>query len=62
MSVDIEPFELSFKRPFTTEVSQILTLKNPNPTPVAFKVKTTAPKQYACRTPWTLRIAYLTPH
>ncbi|RGP80557.1 vesicle-associated membrane -associated b [Fusarium longipes] len=49
MSVDIEPFELSFKRPFTTEVSQILTLKNPNPTPVAFKVKTTAPKQYCVR-------------
>jgi hypothetical protein len=51
MSVDIEPFELSFKRPFTTEVSQILTLKNPNPTPVAFKVKTTAPKQYDCPSP-----------
>ncbi|KAL4723648.1 phosphatidylinositol-binding protein scs2 [Fusarium chlamydosporum] len=49
MSVDIEPFELSFKRPFTTEVSQILTLRNPNPTPVAFKVKTTAPKQYCVR-------------
>ncbi|CAF3519493.1 hypothetical protein HYE67_011158 [Fusarium culmorum] len=49
MSVDIEPFELSFKRPFTTEVSQILTLKNPNHTPVAFKVKTTAPKQYCVR-------------
>lgn len=49
MSVDIEPFELSFRRPFTTEVSQTLTLKNPNPTPVAFKVKTTAPKQYCVR-------------
>ncbi|KAF5018904.1 hypothetical protein F66182_9099 [Fusarium sp. NRRL 66182] len=49
MSVDIEPLELSFRRPFTTEVSQILTLKNPNPTPVAFKVKTTAPKQYCVR-------------
>uniref|UniRef100_A0A4E9EAA2 MSP domain-containing protein n=1 Tax=Gibberella zeae TaxID=5518 RepID=A0A4E9EAA2_GIBZA len=49
MSVDIEPFELSFKRPFTTEVSQILTLKNPNHTPIAFKVKTTAPKQYCVR-------------
>ncbi|KAF5234993.1 hypothetical protein FANTH_11832 [Fusarium anthophilum] len=49
MSVDIEPFELSFRRPFTTEVSQTLTLKNPNSTPVAFKVKTTAPKQYCVR-------------
>ncbi|KAJ4133394.1 phosphatidylinositol-binding protein scs2 [Fusarium equiseti] len=49
MSVEIEPFELSFKRPFTTEVSQTLTLRNPNPTPVAFKVKTTAPKQYCVR-------------
>jgi len=49
MSVEIEPFELSFKRPFTTEVSQTLTLRNPNSTPVAFKVKTTAPKQYCVR-------------
>ncbi|KAH7193734.1 PapD-like protein [Fusarium flagelliforme] len=49
MSVEIEPFELSFKRPFTTEVSQVLTLRNPNSTPVAFKVKTTAPKQYCVR-------------
>ncbi|UPL00509.1 hypothetical protein LCI18_011443 [Fusarium solani-melongenae] len=49
MSVDIEPFELSFRRPFTSEVAQTLTIKNPNPTPVAFKVKTTAPKQYCVR-------------
>ncbi|KAF7544178.1 hypothetical protein G7046_g9841 [Stylonectria norvegica] len=49
MSVDIEPFELSFRRPFTTEVSQTLTIKNPNTVPVAFKVKTTAPKQYCVR-------------
>ncbi|GJC98701.1 MSP domain-containing protein [Colletotrichum higginsianum] len=46
MSVDIEPSELSFRRPFTVEVSQILRIKNPNQTPIAFKVKTTAPKQY----------------
>jgi hypothetical protein len=46
MSVDIEPLELSFQRPFNVEVSQTLTIKNPNTTPVAFKVKTTAPKQY----------------
>ncbi|KAI9163009.1 major sperm protein [Paramyrothecium foliicola] len=49
MSVDIEPFELSFRRPFTVEVSQTLTIKNPNSSPVAFKVKTTAPKQYCVR-------------
>jgi hypothetical protein len=46
MSVEIEPFELSFQRPFTVEVAQTLTIKNPNSTPIAFKVKTTAPKQY----------------
>ncbi|CAI4215341.1 unnamed protein product [Parascedosporium putredinis] len=49
MSVDIEPSELSFRRPFTEEVSQVLILKNPNSSPVAFKVKTTAPKQYCVR-------------
>ena len=49
MSVEIEPLELSFRRPFTVEVSQILTIKNPNSSPVAFKVKTTAPKQYCVR-------------
>jgi len=49
MSVDIEPSELSFQRPFTFEVSQTLSLRNPNATPVAFKVKTTAPKQYCVR-------------
>ncbi|GKT67821.1 MSP domain-containing protein [Colletotrichum tofieldiae] len=50
MSVDIEPSELSFRRPFTVEVAQILRIKNPNQSPIAFKkcdqVKTTAPKQY----------------
>ncbi|KOS23269.1 Uncharacterized protein ESCO_003459 [Escovopsis weberi] len=49
MSVDIEPVELSFRRPFTAEVTQILKIKNPNPSPVVFKVKTTAPKQYCVR-------------
>lgn len=32
--------------PFDHEVSQVLRLRNPNSDPVAFKVKTTAPKQY----------------
>ncbi|KAH7149154.1 PapD-like protein [Dactylonectria estremocensis] len=49
MSVEIEPFELSFQRPFVAEVAQTLTIKNPNTVPVAFKVKTTAPKQYCVR-------------
>lgn len=49
MSVEIEPSELSFQRPFTVEVAQTLTIKNPNSTPIAFKVKTTAPKQYCVR-------------
>lgn len=49
MSVDIEPTELGFRRPFTVEVSETLRIKNPNATPIAFKVKTTAPKQYCVR-------------
>jgi len=49
MSVEIEPQELGFRRPFTSEVSEILRIRNPNHTPVAFKVKTTAPKQYCVR-------------
>ncbi|SPN97517.1 related to (VAMP)-associated protein [Cephalotrichum gorgonifer] len=49
MSVDIEPSELSFRRPFTQEVQQTLTIRNPNQSPLAFKVKTTAPKQYCVR-------------
>jgi len=49
MSVEIEPAELGFHRPFTVEVSESLKIRNPNSTPVAFKVKTTAPKQYCVR-------------
>ncbi|KJX95970.1 msp domain-containing protein [Zymoseptoria brevis] len=49
MSVDLHPPELGFRRPFTHEVSQVLRLHNPNSEPVAFKVKTTAPKQYCVR-------------
>ncbi|TVY54470.1 Vesicle-associated membrane protein-associated protein [Lachnellula suecica] len=58
MSVEIDPQELGFHRPFTTEVSQSLKIRNPNTTPVAFKVKTTAPKQYVY-TPIWLRICLL---
>ncbi|KAI1502814.1 PapD-like protein [Biscogniauxia marginata] len=49
MSVEIDPQELAFYRPFTVEVSEVLRIKNPNTHPVAFKVKTTAPKQYCVR-------------
>jgi len=49
MSVEIDPQELGFRRPFTAEVAETLRIRNPNPHPVAFKVKTTAPKQYCVR-------------
>ncbi|KAK2596705.1 phosphatidylinositol-binding protein scs2 [Conoideocrella luteorostrata] len=49
MSVDILPLELSFTRPFTVEVARTLTIRNTSSTPLAFKVKTTAPKQYCVR-------------
>ncbi|KAI0005633.1 VAMP-associated protein [Xylariaceae sp. FL0662B] len=49
MSVEIDPQELGFRRPFTVEVSEVLRIRNPNTHPVAFKVKTTAPKQYCVR-------------
>ncbi|KAK7974008.1 hypothetical protein PG989_015856 [Apiospora arundinis] len=49
MSVEIDPQELGFHRPFTVEVSETLKIRNPNTQPVAFKVKTTAPKQYCVR-------------
>ncbi|KAL2158207.1 hypothetical protein VTH06DRAFT_4527 [Thermothelomyces fergusii] len=49
MSVEIDPLELGFPRPFTSEIGQVLKIKNPNSSPVAFKVKTTAPKHYCVR-------------
>ncbi|KAI0114506.1 PapD-like protein [Nemania sp. FL0031] len=49
MSVEIDPQELGFHRPFTVEVLENLKIKNPGTQPVAFKVKTTAPKQYCVR-------------
>ncbi|KAM0753545.1 PapD-like protein [Meredithblackwellia eburnea MCA 4105] len=52
MSVSLQPSStLPFQRPFTTDkpVKQTLTITNPNSSPVAFKVKTTAPKQYCVR-------------
>ncbi|KJK76498.1 hypothetical protein H634G_08086 [Metarhizium anisopliae BRIP 53293] len=49
MTVDILPLELNFARPFTVEVSRTLTIRNTSTSPLAFKVKTTAPKQYCVR-------------
>lgn len=50
MSVSLEPpGQLTFPRPFTQNVTRTLSVKNPNPEPIAFKVKTTAPKQYCVR-------------
>jgi len=49
MSIQLEPSELSFQRPFNREVTQTLRIKNTLYEPVAFKVKTTAPKQYCVR-------------
>ncbi|KAJ5149472.1 MSP domain protein [Penicillium atrosanguineum] len=49
MSVEVDPPELGFKRPFNQEVCQILHLQNPGQEAVVFKVKTTAPKHYCVR-------------
>ncbi|EJC97811.1 VAMP-associated protein [Fomitiporia mediterranea MF3/22] len=50
MSVFLEPSSsLGFNRPLTQLVKRVLTVKNPNEQPVAFKVKTTAPKLYCVR-------------
>ncbi len=35
--------------PFAQLVKEILVVRNPNPEPVAIKIKTTAPKQYCVR-------------
>ncbi|THV00836.1 VAMP-associated protein [Dendrothele bispora CBS 962.96] len=50
MSVYLNPSSsLGFHRPLTTLVKRALTITNPNAQPVAFKVKTTAPKLYCVR-------------
>jgi len=50
MSVDLEPQkELVFKGPFKGVCEQSLFIRNRNPESIAFKVKTTAPKQYCVR-------------
>ncbi|OGE50421.1 hypothetical protein PENARI_c017G08698 [Penicillium arizonense] len=49
MSIQIEPSELGFHRPFDHEKCQVLRLTNTNQESVVFKVKTTAPKHYCVR-------------
>ncbi|KAI1817344.1 VAMP-associated protein [Poronia punctata] len=49
MSVEIDPQELGFHRPFTVEALETLRIRNTTTHPIAFKVKTTAPKQYCVR-------------
>lgn len=50
MSVSLNPSTtLGFNRPLTELVKRTLTITNPNELPVAFKVKTTAPKLYCVR-------------
>jgi len=50
MSVSLSPSNsLGFNRPLTQLVKRSLTISNPNAQPVAFKVKTTAPKLYCVR-------------
>ncbi|KAH8114739.1 VAMP-associated protein [Phellopilus nigrolimitatus] len=50
MSVSLKPSSsLAFNRPLTQLVKRVLTVTNNNEQPVAFKVKTTAPKLYCVR-------------
>ncbi|KAI5478715.1 vesicle-associated membrane protein-associated protein B [Pseudohyphozyma bogoriensis] len=50
MSVSLSPSgQLGFQRPLTQLVKRTLAVSNSNSQPVAFKVKTTAPKQYCVR-------------
>ncbi|KAK4686107.1 hypothetical protein P7C73_g4023, partial [Tremellales sp. Uapishka_1] len=50
MSVVLNPSsQLGFNRPLTNLSKKSLSIHNPNSHPIAFKVKTTAPKQYCVR-------------
>ncbi|KAI1314391.1 phosphatidylinositol-binding protein scs2 [Mortierella claussenii] len=50
MSIELDPStQLSFRRPLTEAIKQTLVIRNPTQLPIAFKVKTTAPKQYCVR-------------
>ncbi|KHC86356.1 hypothetical protein I503_03858 [Candida albicans SC5314] len=47
--MDVSPNNLEFTGSFTKQITEYLTLSNPTNTPLAFKVKTTAPKLYCVR-------------
>ncbi|KAF9190910.1 phosphatidylinositol-binding protein scs2 [Haplosporangium sp. Z 767] len=50
MSIELDPAsQLSFRRPLTEAIKETLIIRNPTQLPIAFKVKTTAPKQYCVR-------------
>ncbi|KAF9104030.1 phosphatidylinositol-binding protein scs2, partial [Mortierella sp. AM989] len=50
MSIELDPSnQLSFRRPLTEAIKETLIIRNPTQLPIAFKVKTTAPKQYCVR-------------
>ncbi|KAF9897050.1 phosphatidylinositol-binding protein scs2, partial [Lobosporangium transversale] len=50
MSIELEPSaQLGFHRPLTEAIKESLFIRNPTQLPIAFKVKTTAPKQYCVR-------------
>jgi hypothetical protein len=49
MAVELSPTDLSFRRPFNREVTEVLHLQNNTDFSIAFKVKTTAPKHYCVR-------------
>ncbi|KAG0334097.1 phosphatidylinositol-binding protein scs2 [Podila humilis] len=50
MSIELEPSsQLAFRRPLTESIKETLIIRNPTQLPIAFKVKTTAPKQYCVR-------------
>ncbi|KAG0237399.1 phosphatidylinositol-binding protein scs2 [Actinomortierella wolfii] len=50
MSIELDPSsQLAFRRPLTSVIKQTLTIRNTSQLPIAFKVKTTAPKQYCVR-------------
>ncbi|KAF9944111.1 phosphatidylinositol-binding protein scs2, partial [Modicella reniformis] len=50
MSIELNPsVQLAFRRPLTEAIKETLIIYNPSQLPVAFKVKTTAPRQYCVR-------------
>ncbi|KAF9116618.1 phosphatidylinositol-binding protein scs2 [Mortierella sp. AM989] len=50
MSIELDPSsQLGFRRPLTEAIKESLIISNPTQLPIAFKVKTTAPKQYCVR-------------